>query len=201
MVFVKKALRRSALSKLLSEVLDTRVMIKNEMRRTDDDYLKKMLANRQLALKFISVVTYGYTSASFSGRMPCAEIADAIVETGREILENTIEMINSDSKWRAKVVYGDTDSMFVHLPGRSKDEAFDIGREIAERVTALYPQPVKLKMEKVYLPCILMAKKRYVGFMYESKDQVEPIFDAKGIETVRRDGTPAEQKIEERALK
>jgi len=28
-----------------------------------------------------------------------------------------------------------------------------------------------------------------------------PVFDAKGIETVRRDGTPAQQKIEEAALK
>ena len=27
--------------------------------------------------------------------------------------------------------------------------------------------------------------------MYESPDQREPVFDAKGIETVRRDGCPA----------
>lgn len=32
-------------------------------------------------------VTYGYTSATFSGRMPCVEVADAIVQTGRETLE------------------------------------------------------------------------------------------------------------------
>jgi DNA polymerase zeta len=63
------------------------------------------------------------------------------------------------------------------------------------------PRPVKLKFEKVYHPCVLLAKKRYVGFKYESRSQKEPEFDAKGIETVRRDGTPAEQKIEEKALK
>jgi DNA polymerase zeta len=60
---------------------------------------------------------------------------------------------------------------------------------------------VKLKFEKVYHPCVLLAKKRYVGFKYEHRAQTEPEFDAKGIETVRRDGTPAEQKIEEKALK
>ncbi|KAK7205599.1 DNA polymerase zeta, catalytic subunit [Myxozyma melibiosi] len=201
LVFLKKSVRRSLLSKMLSEVLDTRVMVKNEMKRTENGSLRRLLGNRQQALKFISVVTYGYTSASFSGRMPCAELADAIVETGREMLERAIEMINTDRKWGARVVYGDTDSMFVHIPGRTKDEAFDIGKEIADRVTAMYPQPVKLKLEKVYLPCILMAKKRYVGFMYETKGQKEPVFDAKGIETVRRDGTPAEQKIEEKALR
>ncbi|KAK3064581.1 hypothetical protein LTS18_005912, partial [Coniosporium uncinatum] len=58
-----------------------------------------------------------------------------------------------------------------------------------------------LKFEKVYHPCVLLAKKRYVGFKYEHPSQTEPDFDAKGIETVRRDGTPAEQKIEEKALK
>lgn len=43
----------------------------------------------------------------------------------------------------------------------------------------------------MYLPCVLQTKKRYVGYMYESPDQLEPVFDAKGIETVRRDGCPA----------
>lgn len=48
---------------------------------------------------------------------------------------------------------------------------------------------------QVYLPCILASKKRYVGHMYESPDQAEPVFDAKGIETVRRDGCPAVGKV------
>ena len=55
--------------------------------------LTKMLNARQLGLKFIANVTYGYTSASFSGRMPCVEIADAIVQTGRETLEKVCERL------------------------------------------------------------------------------------------------------------
>ncbi|KAK9464313.1 hypothetical protein V1512DRAFT_278509 [Lipomyces arxii] len=201
LVFVKSAIRRSLLAKMLTEILDTRVMVKNEMQSSEDESLKKLLNNRQLALKFIANVTYGYTSASFSGRMPCAEIADAIVASGREMLERAIELINGTEKWGAEVVYGDTDSLFVHLPGKSKQQAFEIGRQISECVTGLNPEPVKLKLEKVYLPCVLQTKKRYVGMMYERADQVEPVFDAKGTETVRRDGTPAEQKIEAKALK
>lgn len=42
---------------------------------------------RQLSLKYICNVTYGYTSATYSGRMPAVEIADSIVQTGRETLE------------------------------------------------------------------------------------------------------------------
>lgn len=116
--------------------------------------------------------------------------------------------------------------MFVLLKGATKEQAFKIGNEIAEAVTATNPKPIKLKFEKVrdvlyeqfvwectlflfecesflrscvfgqvYLPCVLQTKKRYVGYMYESWDQKNPVFDAKGIETVRRDGCPAVAKV------
>ena len=201
-MYVKPEIRKSLLAKMLGEILETRVMVKSGMKvDKDDKTLQRLLNNRQLALKLIANVTYGYTSASFSGRMPCSEIADSIVQTGRETLEKAIALIHSVKKWGAEVVYGDTDSLFVYLKGRSKDEAFELGNEIAKTITDMNPRPVKLKFEKVYFPCVLLAKKRYVGFKYESKDQKSPDFDAKGIETVRRDGTPAEQKIEEKALK
>jgi DNA polymerase zeta len=201
MMYARPEIRKSLLAKRLGEILETRVMVKSGMKvEKDDKALQRLLNNRQLALKLIANVTYGYTSASFSGRMPCSEIADSIVQTGRETLEKAIALIHSVKRWGAEVVYGDTDSLFIYLKGRTKDEAFDIGEEIAKTVTNMNPRPIKLKFEKVYLPCVLLAKKRYVGFKYEHRNQVEPDFDAKGIETVRRDGTPAEQKIEEKAL-
>ncbi|KAI9739958.1 MAG: DNA polymerase zeta [Claussenomyces sp. TS43310] len=201
-MYVRPEIRKSLLAKMLGEILETRVMVKSGMKIDKDDRtLQRLLNNRQLALKLIANVTYGYTSASFSGRMPCSEIADSIVQTGRETLEKAIALIHSVKRWGAEVVYGDTDSLFVYLKGRSKDQAFDIGREIADTITNMNPRPVKLKFEKVYHPCVLLAKKRYVGFKYESREQEVPEFDAKGIETVRRDGTPAEQKMEEKALK
>eukprot|EP00798_Chlamydomonas_sp_ICE-L_P022552 gene22552-29677_t len=163
--------------------------------------LHRVLNARQLGLKLIANVTYGYTSASFSGRMPMSELADSIVASGRQTLENAITLIESNPEWSAKVVYGDTDSMFVHLPGRSKAEAFRIGAEIAQAVTAANPPPVVLKFEKVYHPCILQTKKRYVGYMYETPNQASPVFDAKGIETVRRDTVPAVAKMLEHTLR
>ena len=202
MMYVKPEMRKSLLAKMLGEILETRVMVKSGMKQDKDGKtLQQLLNNRQLALKLLANVTYGYTSASFSGRMPCSEIADSIVQTGRETLEKAIALIHSVEKWGAEVVYGDTDSLFIHLEGRTREQAFSIGEEIAEAITKANPRPIKLKFEKVYHPCVLLAKKRYVGFKYESRDQKEPEFDAKGIETVRRDGTPAEQKIEEKALK
>ncbi|KIY93231.1 DNA polymerase zeta subunit, partial [Monoraphidium neglectum] len=130
-----------------------------------------------------------------------AELADSIVQTGRQTLENAIRLVESHPDWRARVVYGDTDSLFVLLPGRTREQAFKIGNEIAEAVTAANPRPVTLRLDKIYHPCVLQTKKRYVGFLYESPAQAAPVFDAKGIETVRRDGCPAVSKMLESVLR
>ncbi|KAI7044970.1 putative DNA polymerase zeta catalytic subunit, partial [Hortaea werneckii] len=143
MMYVKPNMRKSLLAKMLGEILETRVMVKSGMKvDKDDKTLQQLLNNRQLALKLIANVTYGYTSASFSGRMPCSEIADSIVQTGRETLEKAIALIHSVERWGAEVVYGDTDSLFVYLKGRTKDEAFRIGEEISKQVTEMNPRPV-----------------------------------------------------------
>jgi DNA polymerase zeta len=111
-------------------------------------------------------------------------------------LQRAIQHVKSNfERWGGEVIYGDTDSIFVLFPGKSRSDAFRIGQEIAEEVTQLNPKPVKLKFEKIYQPCILQSKKRYVGYSYETEDQTEPLYDAKGIETVRRDGCPALKKV------
>ncbi|KAJ6604659.1 hypothetical protein DFH09DRAFT_1242601 [Mycena vulgaris] len=198
MMFVKPEVRKGLLGRMLAELLETRVMVKQAMKGVKDDKaLRRILDARQLSLKYIANVTYGYTSASYSGRMPAVEIADSIVQSGRETLEKAIETINSTEKWGAQVRY----ITFRLLVGKTKDQAFRIGHDIADTITASNPSPIKLKFEKVYLPCVLLAKKRYVGFKYEQTDDEEPVFDAKGIETVRRDGVLAQRKMTEKCLK
>ena len=91
-------------------------------------------------------------------------------------------MIEDNPEWKAKVVYGDTDSIFCALgSGTTKEQAFIIGSQISEAITAANPAPIRLKFEKVYLPSVLVAKKRYVGFKYENPDDIDPVFDAKGM--------------------
>ncbi|KAL7738667.1 hypothetical protein ACLKA6_006953 [Drosophila palustris] len=201
-VFVKRQVREGILPRMLSEILDTRQMVKQSMKlHRDSSALQRVLHSRQLGLKLMANVTYGYTAANFSGRMPAVEVGDSVVSKGRETLERAIKLVEANEKWKVRVVYGDTDSMFVQVPGRNRAEAFRIGEEIAQAVTELNPHPVKLKLEKVYQPCLLQTKKRYVGYMYETPDQQHPVYEAKGIETVRRDGCPAVAKMLEKVLR
>lgn len=140
--------------------------------------------------------------------MPCSEIADSIVAIGKETLLSAINLIektdyesftspkeiNSHSKSIrencAKVIYGDTDSMFVLLEGKSPEEAFILGKKMAEKITNLNPEPIKLQFEKIYFPFIILSKKHYSGYKYKDITQLrkkEKALDSKGIETVRRD--------------
>jgi DNA polymerase zeta len=156
-------------------------------------------------------------------------LADTIVECGRRTLTNAVNLANdwgshAENKWAGcEVIYGDTDSLFVRLPGRTVQEAFEFGDEFCEAVTSNNPPPVQLKLEKVYLGSIMQTvsafikhspspltfylmysrsaiysntqKKKYGGMKYESKDQKKPEFEAKGLETVRRDQCELTQKV------
>lgn len=92
LVFVHPSVRRGAITRMVGELLDTRVMVKDSMKRyREDKSLGKLLDARQLGLKLLANTTYGYVGSNFSGRMPCCEIGDAIVLTGRVILANVRE--------------------------------------------------------------------------------------------------------------
>lgn len=77
------------------------------------------------------------------------KVGDSIVRKARETLEHAIKLVNESERWNCRVVYGDTDSLFVQVPGRNLQQAFKIGEEIRDAVTAANPKPIKLKLEKV----------------------------------------------------
>ncbi len=205
--FVKKAVREGTLGRMLSELLEARIAVKSLLARCSatDDSLRGTLEARQVGLKYIATMVFGYTAASYAGRMPSVDIADSIMQVGRGTLERAVRLIEATSRWDAHVVYGDTDSVFVHVPGRSVAEALAIGREIAEAVTGDNPRPIELRLEKVYSPCVILSKKRYFGLKHDAAPKsspdapAPPLFDAKGIEVVRRDSCPIVSKIFEKS--
>ncbi|CAG9574384.1 putative DNA polymerase zeta catalytic subunit [Leishmania major strain Friedlin] len=204
-MFVPPSTRVGLLPQMVQAVLDTRFEVQAALKHiavpSGDITMQQRLQEQQLALKMLANVTYGYTAASYTGRMPCVDLAEAIVSLGRQTLERTIELIHNTPAWRAEVVYGDTDSLFVRLAGRTKADAFRIGQEMADAVTRSSPAPIRLQFEKVLLPCLLLVKKRYAGYMWSSPTQEAPTFLAKGIEVVRRDQCPATAQLTDRLLR
>lgn len=61
---------------MLEEILNTRIMVKQSMKTyKQDKALMKLLDARQLGLKLIANVTFGYAAANYSGRMPSVEVS------------------------------------------------------------------------------------------------------------------------------
>lgn len=124
------------------------------------------------------------------------------MRVARQALENSIKYIHNNFKlYSGRVVYGDTDSLFVEFANCEKLKAFHLSYKIVEKISNFFPKPLKLKFEKIYYPSILLAKKRYIGNMFETPDQSEAVMDAKGVEIVRRDGCQIASKILERSCK
>lgn len=174
-VFVKSNIRRGVMPTMEDLILSIRILVKKTMKHLKHEkYIYGKLHHREHALKMVANTSYGYVAASYSGRMPCSEIADSIVETAKETLLRAINTV--EKEFGGKVMYGDTDSMFIEFEGKSLKESYEIAQQIVQRVTSMNPYPVQLKYEKIYYPCILASKKRYVGYKYESINEPPEYF-------------------------
>ncbi len=75
-VCVQSSVRKGVLPSMLEEILNTRIMVKQSMKTyKQDKALMRLLDARQLGLKLIANVTFGYTAANYSGRMPSVEVS------------------------------------------------------------------------------------------------------------------------------
>ena len=187
-VFAGPAAREGALPRMLREVLAARFLTKQALKRARAarrGTLARVLDARQLALKLVANVTYGYCAASFSGRQPCADLADAIVASGRSCLEDAVGVAGGAGAANP-VKYGDTDSIFVEMAGASVAQALDRAHEISKTVFAGTPPAVHLKVEYVFDGCALVSKKRYVGRAVEAPGDT-PHLLVKGLELKTRD--------------
>ena len=204
-LYIKKNIKEGLLPIILKELLLTRIMIKKSMKKyNENSTIYSFLNNRQLGIKGLANVIYGYTSAGFSGRMPNTDIGDTIVSLGRKIVNSSINYIENESNINCKVIYSDTDSMFISLYNKSPEEAILIGKKIANEITKRNPEPIKLQFEKVYCPLVFNSKKHYAGYKFESEDDVinnKINLDTKGMENVRRDTCNAIRKIIEKMIK
>ncbi len=108
--------------------------------------------------------------------------------------------VGSDQRWGignkpddvayVRIIYGDTDSVFCHLPGMSLQSAAAFGDAVSKYFSDhVLPYPQKLEFEKVYHPFVLYKKKLYAGIKYEGdySQSAKGKLHSRGIALVRRD--------------
>jgi DNA polymerase I len=192
--FVPPDVRRGIVPRVLEKLLDERIKAKKAMKNPAiSEGEKRRLDAKQYAMKILLNSFYGYSGYA-RARLYSPVIANSVTSYGRENLLKTKHMIEqkeyieiNDSQYKLKVIAGDTDSTFINICGEyvDFDIAKKIGIEIADMVTSKLPPPMELVFEAYAKRILILAKKHYAMYRFESADKGE--IKAKGIETVRRD--------------
>ena len=150
---------------------------------------------QQNVLKVIMNTYYG-VSGYTRFRLYDRDIGAAITSVGRAIIEHTRKVIEGMGY---HVIYGDTDSCMVHLPGESLEETIADARKVEKEVNASYAGFAReelsadthyfsIKFEKVYARFFQAGKKkRYAGnLVWKEGARVDEI-DIVGFEIRRSD--------------
>ncbi|MBS7632519.1 DNA polymerase II, partial [Candidatus Bathyarchaeota archaeon] len=142
----------------------------------------RVLDARQKAVKVIANASYGY-AGWIGARWYVKPVAEAATAWGRYIIANTIEIAR---KTGLKVIYGDTDSIFVK---NEPQKICWIMAEIAQKLG------LEIKLDKVYTRVFFTeAKKRYAGLLPEG--QLEIV----GLEVIRGDWATIARNVQEKVL-
>jgi len=150
--------------------------------RTDEI---RQLDSLQLAYKLCANGTYGYFNSP--GAYKCTALAESTTALGRDAIDRA-QAIAEAEPYNARVIYGDTDSIMIRLPGgRSLADDWGVATEISEAITGFFGRRLVIELEKIYFPYLIAKKKRYCGLMYTSPTAQPRVPDCKGFEIVRKD--------------
>ncbi|CAI7876645.1 unnamed protein product [Closterium sp. NIES-53] len=120
------------------------------------------LDGRQRALKLCANALYGFTGSNASPLRTVA-VADSCLGLGAAACMHAKDAAPQIFPGACRVIYGQTDSIFVLFPGKTPAEAAAMGAELASRLSELFPAPMAVKLERVLCPFMLLQVNRYAG--------------------------------------
>ncbi|MEM0380621.1 MAG: DNA polymerase II [Desulfurococcaceae archaeon] len=167
--------------KVLETLLKLRREVRENMKKYPvDSYEYRILDERQRALKILANATYGYMGWVHA-RWYCRECAEAVTAWGRQTIMTAIDYAR---KIGLKVIYGDTDSLFVEYV---KDKIDELVKVIEEKLG------FDIKVDKIYEKLFFTeVKKRYAGLDKEGR------VDIVGFEAVRGDWAEIAKEVQEK---
>ena len=183
----------SSIKHYLPELISKLIEQRNTAKKNNDRYLSQ-------AIKILMNSFYG-VMGSFGCRFYHPDLPNAITSTGKWLLLGSKDYLEQKGY---KVLYGDTDSLFVKIKETEVADADYYGNEIAKDLNEYWKRELKgnfnvesyleLEYEKFYKKFVLTqsrgsesgAKKRYAGLI---ADKESSKIEFVGMESVRSDWT------------
>ncbi len=155
--FVSKDVREGLLAGILKELMEERDSIKAKMKAAKDEDERRYYNGLQEAVKILMNSFYGVFASSFY-RFTNRKIGESITAFARENIKSVIRDLEEEG---LKVIYSDTDSVFVQSPHEGVEPNVEFGEELARKYSR---HGGTLEFEKILEPFFSHgAKKRYVG--------------------------------------
>ena len=155
--FLSKEQRPGLLPKILTDLMAERDKLKRMMKEAKSEEDREYYRGLQDAVKILMNAFYGVFASSFY-RFTDQRIGGSITAFARQEIQRVIKQIEED---HAKVIYSDTDSVFIQSPYEDLDQTVNYGKEVAKRFTQ---GGSSLEFEKVMDPFFSHGKKkRYIG--------------------------------------
>ncbi len=169
--------------KVLTDLLTLRKRIRSEMKKYRPESPEyRLLDERQKAVKVLANAAYGYMGWT-GARWYCRQCAEAVTAWGRSLIREAIRYAESIG---LKVIYGDTDSLFVEY---DKEKVDKLIRYVEEEMG------FEIKIDKVYRRVFFTeAKKRYAGLLEDGR------IDIVGFEAVRGDWSDLAKEVQARIV-
>lgn len=146
--------------------------IMKNMNENDPNY--KLLDIKQQTLKILTNSFYGYMGWG-GARWYCKACAEATTAWGRHFIKTSAKIAE---QMGFKVLYGDTDSIFVSKPVGIEELKKEVDKLI-ERISK--ELPVQIELDELFKTIFFVEKKRYAGLTIEGKILV------RGLEVRRGD--------------
>ena len=150
--------------------------------------LLDVLNKRQLAFKVSANSMYGAMGVR-RGYLPFMPGAMCTTYMGRENITRVAEELTQN--YRGTLVYGDTDSNYIQFPHLTDaTETWDYALEVADKISALFPDPIRLEFEEeIYSFFLILSKKRYMYRKCLRDGVVDDKIGKKGVLLARRDNS------------
>ncbi len=182
--------RRGFLARIIEDIITHRARIKKLLKENKDP----LLVARSEGLKVLANAFYGYLGFA-PARWYCFECGQATTAWARFHIQEVVRMANDAG---FKVLYGDTDSAFLQLNGKTREEA----AMFADKVNSTLPGLMELELESFFTAGMFVstktteagAKKRYALIDDNGKLKI------RGFEVVRRNVSPVARRVQREVL-
>ena len=228
--FLQHCVKPGLLPQILRGFLDARGVAKKDMAKFDKGTFEHGIQNgRQLSLKVSANSVYGFLNGNMVWDRRIAASVTArgrwMIQQTKNRVERTFTVANGYPD-NAKVIYGDTDSVFVRFVkdfAKKPDVTLDSLAEIAKQAAAcmvddavagklieppnnyaIFAHPHDLELEAFYMPLLLIKKKRYASgnWMFNVKTGKWENKGVKvmGIESKRKDNCELARETQKHVL-